>query len=158
MAFHPFHSYPDDPNTLRIPGLGLELTVRLPPEASDQDISIIETTNAPGFGPPLHRHPETEIFRVLSGRYLYKIGDSTIEVGEGEVVSVPGGTPHAFVNITDKPAHQYIAILPAMDARAFFSQLADLFAAKGHPTMDDLNAFGKPWQVEFLGPPLRVKK
>jgi quercetin dioxygenase-like cupin family protein len=157
MAFHPYHSFPDDPSVLKIPSLGLELTVRLPPDASDNAISIIETTNAPGFGPPLHRHPETEIFRVLSGRYLYEIDGERIEVGKGEVISVPGGTPHAFVNITDKPANQFILILPAMDARRFFSELADVFA-KGHPTMDTLNAFGKPWGCEFLGPPLSVKK
>jgi hypothetical protein len=30
----------------------------------------MEQVNAPGFGPPLHRHNEAEIFRVLEGVYL----------------------------------------------------------------------------------------
>lgn len=157
MAFQPYRSFPDDPSVLQIPSLGLELTVRLPPEASDGAISIIETTNAPGFGPPLHRHPETEIFRVLTGRYLFEVDGKQFEVGEGELISVPSGTPHTFVNITDKPAHQFILILPAMDARRFFSDLSEVFA-KGHPTIATLNQFGKPWNCEFLGPPLSVKK
>jgi quercetin dioxygenase-like cupin family protein len=157
MAFHFFQSASDVPSVLKIPGLGLELTVRLPPEASDKALSIIETTNAPGFGPPLHRHPETEIFRVLTGRYLFEVDGQQFEAGEGEVVSVPGGIAHTFVNITNKPAHQFILILPGMDARAFFASLGDLFA-NGRPSMDALNEFGKPWGVEFLGPPLAVRK
>lgn len=157
MAFHFFHSYLDDPSILKIPTLGLELTVRLPPEASDSTLSIIETTNASGFGPPLHRHHETEIFRVLTGRYLFEVDGERFEAGEGEVISVPGGTPHTFVNISDKPAHQFILILPAMDARAFFAGLAEVFT-KGHPSMEILNEFGRPWGVDFLGPPLSVKK
>ena len=56
---------------------------------------------------------------------------------------------------TDKPAHQFILILPAMDARRFFSELADVFA-KGRPSMDTLNAFGKG-SCEFLGPPISIK-
>jgi quercetin dioxygenase-like cupin family protein len=157
MAFQFFHSCLDDPSVLKIPGLGLELVVRLPPEATGKEISIIETTNAPGFGPPLHRHHETEVFRVLTGRYLFEVDGKRFEAGEGEIISVPGGTPHTFVNITDQPAHQFIMILPGMDARGFFAALGDLFA-KGHPSMDTLNQFGKPWGVDFLGPPLSIKK
>lgn len=157
MAFHLFQSSSDQQAPLKIPGLGLELTVKLPPEASDKAISIIETTNAPGFGPPLHRHPETEIFRVLEGRYLFEVDGRRFEAAEGEVVCVPGGAVHAFVNITDKPAHQFIVIAPAMDAYTFFASLVEVFQ-KGRPTMETLNEFGKPWGVEFLGPPLRVPR
>jgi hypothetical protein len=62
MPFHFFRSADDTCPSLKIPALGLELTVRLPPESSDRALTILETANAPGFGPPLHRHRETEIF------------------------------------------------------------------------------------------------
>jgi quercetin dioxygenase-like cupin family protein len=157
MAFHLFQSSSDQNSTLHIPGLGLELTVQLPPRASDSALSIIETTNAPGFGPPLHRHHETEIFRVLEGRYLFEVDGERFEAGEGEVICVPGDAAHAFVNITGKPARQFIVIAPGMDAYTFFSSLGDVFA-KGRPTKESLNEFGKPWGVEFLGPPLAVPR
>jgi Cupin len=35
------------------------------------------------------------------------------EAGEGDVVSIPGGAAHAVVNITDKPARQFILICRA---------------------------------------------
>lgn len=157
MAFHFFESSSNQQPALKIPGLGLELIVQLPSQASDNAISIIETTNAPGFGPPLHRHHETEIFRVLEGRYLFEVDGRRFEAAEGEVVCVPGGAAHTFVNITDQPAHQFIVIAPAMDAYHFFASLGEVFE-NGRPTMETLNEFGKSWGVEFLGPPLTVPR
>jgi quercetin dioxygenase-like cupin family protein len=153
MSFQLFRSATGNLPTLTIAGLGLELAVKLPPEASGKALTIIETSNAPGFGPPLHRHSETEVFRVLEGRYLFEVDDQRFEAAEGEVISVPGGAAHAFINITDKPARQFVMIVPGMDAYGFFLGLGRVFA-NGRPDRDTLNAFGKPWGVEFLGPPL----
>ena len=94
------------------------------------------------------------MFRVLKGRYLYQVGDRSFFAEEGDVVSVPGGTAHAFVNVTDAPTEQLILILPGMDAEAFFKGLGELMQA-GIPAKDVLNRFGQRWNVEFLGPPLR---
>lgn len=153
MSFHFFYSSQPEVSPLHIPELGLDLTVRLPPEASGQELTILETINAPGFGPPLHRHVETEVFRVMEGRYLYEVNGQRLEAGEGDVVSVPGGAAHTFVNITDKPARQLVLMLPGMDAQLFFSELGKVLA-QGNRSLGALNEFGKPWKVEFLGPPL----
>jgi quercetin dioxygenase-like cupin family protein len=155
MTFQFFHSTPENLSAVKIPAIGLELTVRLPPEASGKTLTVIETVNAPGFGPPLHRHRETEVFRVLEGRYRFEIDGERFEAGAGEVISVPGGIGHRFVNITDKPAQQLVMILPGMDAQAFFVGLGQLMA-NGRLDPATLNAFGREWGVEFLGPPLSV--
>jgi quercetin dioxygenase-like cupin family protein len=153
VAFQFFHSKADGFPMLRIPALGLDLGVRLGPEASGKALTILETVNARGFGPPLHRHRETEVFRVLEGCYLYEVNGRRFEAGAGDIVSVPGGDAHAFINITDKPARQLVMMLPGMDAQRFFVGLGEMLA-NGRPSQDTLNAFGKPWGVEFLGPPL----
>jgi quercetin dioxygenase-like cupin family protein len=153
MPFQFFHSTADNVSMVKIPALGLDLAVRLPPEASGGTLTVIETINAPGFGPPLHRHGETEVFRVLEGRYLFEVNGQRFEAGAGEVISVPGGAAHAFVNITSQPARQLVMILPGMDAQGFFLGLGETFA-NGKPDREALNVFGKPWGVEFLGPPI----
>ncbi len=153
MTFSLWQSRRDE-DTIQIPAIGLDLRVRLPNRASGGELEMIETVNAPGFGPPLHRHPETEIFRVLKGRYRYQVGDRSFFAEEGDVISVPGGTAHAFVNVTDTPAEQLILILPGIDAASFFTELGDVMKT-GMPTKEVLNNFGKRWNVEFLGPPLR---
>ncbi len=90
MTFSFSHSRSNEPAIL-LPEIGLELMVRLPSEASGGTLTIIETVNAPGFGPPLHRHRETEVFRVLSGRYLYEMDGRRFFAEEQDVISVPAG-------------------------------------------------------------------
>lgn len=129
----------------------------MPPAASSGEFCLIETINAPGKGPPRHRHPEAEIFRVLEGRYLYEAAGRRFYAETGDVVSIPGGVEHGFVNVSDKPARQYILIAPALDVVAFFSELAETMR-NGMPDQAALNAFGVNWSVEFLGPPVSAKE
>jgi len=140
---------------ITVPVLGLTLRVRLSPDTFGGAASVIETTHAPGFGPPLHRHAETEVFRVLQGRYLMRLDDRCFEITEGDVVTVPGGTPHAFVNLSDRPSRQLVLITPGMHADVFFRELSALMAG-GPPARTALDAFGRQWGVEFLGPPLQL--
>lgn len=156
MPFQSAHTASGSQPPVKVPAIGLELTVTLSPKTSDGALTVIETVNAPGFGPPMHRHHETEVFRVLEGRYLFEVNGRRLEAATGDIISVPGGDAHAFVNITDKPARQLIMILPAMDAVRFFTELGEFF--KGKPDRNALNLFGKPWGVEFLGPPLSPRE
>jgi quercetin dioxygenase-like cupin family protein len=153
MAFEIYHSHAGKEQPVKIPALGLKLSVRLPLEVSGGAITIMETVNAPGFGPPLHRHHETEVFRVLEGVYLYEVNGRRFHGKAGDVISVPGGSAHAFVNVGDRPARQMVLMLPAMDAVRFFSELAQVLVS-GHAGREALNAFGAPWGVEFVGAPL----
>jgi quercetin dioxygenase-like cupin family protein len=152
MTYQAMRSDGGEPPIL-VPAIGLDLFIRVPPGATGGAMSVIETVNAPGFGPPLHRHRETEIFRVLEGRYLYEVDGVRTEAGVGDVMVVPGGAAHAFRNITDAPARQFIVITPALDAEGFFNGLAEI-TSSGKPDREALNAFGARWHVEFLGPPL----
>ncbi len=138
---------------VHVPAIGLELRVRVPPGTSGGALTCIETVNAPGFGPPLHRHRETEVFHVLDGRYLFEVDGRRFEAGAGDVVVAPGGAAHAFLNIAGRPARQFIHILPGLDAAAFFLGLGAVLHADG-PDRAALDTFGRTWGVEFLGPPL----
>lgn len=59
------------------------------------------------------------------------------------------------MNVTDKPARQYILIVPALDAAPFFTELAGVMR-NGVPDKAALNLFGAKWRVEFLGPPVNL--
>jgi mannose-6-phosphate isomerase-like protein (cupin superfamily) len=52
----------------------------------------------PGGGPKLHRHPYEEVFIVQEGTATFTAGDETVEVNGGQVVVVPAGVAHKFVN------------------------------------------------------------
>ena len=52
----------------------------------------------PGGGPKLHRHPYEEVFLVQEGFATFTAGEQTVEVKVGQVVVVPAGVAHKFVN------------------------------------------------------------
>ena len=61
-------------------------------------VSVIVVDALPGRGPRLHRHPYEEVFVIQAGTVTFTAGDETIEASAGQVVVVPGGVPHKFVN------------------------------------------------------------
>jgi mannose-6-phosphate isomerase-like protein (cupin superfamily) len=56
---------------------------------------------APGGGTRLHRHPYEEVFVVQEGSVTFTAGDDVIEARGGQVVVVPAGVAHKFVNSGD---------------------------------------------------------
>jgi mannose-6-phosphate isomerase-like protein (cupin superfamily) len=64
----------------------------------DTGISFIVVDAPPGSGPKLHKHPYEEVFVVQEGSVTFTVGDEVIEAGGDQVVVVPAGVPHRFVN------------------------------------------------------------
>jgi mannose-6-phosphate isomerase-like protein (cupin superfamily) len=64
----------------------------------DANVSFFLTDAPPGRGPRLHTHPYAEVFVVQEGQATFTAGDATIEATGGQIVVVPAGMPHKFVN------------------------------------------------------------
>src|ERR1700744_749325 len=72
---------------------------------SDHRYSISEWWLDPHTrGPGAHRHPEDDIFYVLSGTMSLRVDDTWTDARAGSFVLVPGGPPHDFENRTAEPA------------------------------------------------------
>ena len=65
---------------------------------ADADVSFFLTDGAPGSGPDLHKHPYAEVFVIQEGDVTFTVGEDTIEATGGQIVVVPAGVPHKFVN------------------------------------------------------------
>ena len=61
-------------------------------------VSFIAIDAPPRSGPTLHRHPYAEVFVVQEGTVQFTAGEETIEARAGQVVVVPAGVPHRFVD------------------------------------------------------------
>lgn len=64
----------------------------------DTSISFIWVELPPGGGPRLHKHPYEEVFVVQEGQATFTVGSGTLEVKAGNIVIVPAGVPHTFLN------------------------------------------------------------
>jgi mannose-6-phosphate isomerase-like protein (cupin superfamily) len=64
----------------------------------DASVSFIVVEASPGSGPKLHKHPYEEVFVVQEGNATFTAGEEVIEVSGGQVMVVPAGVAHKFVN------------------------------------------------------------
>ena len=71
-----------------------------------EGISVILVEAPPGSSVRLHRHDYDEVIIVQGGRGRFTAGDEEVELGAGELLVVPGGTPHGFRNDGTEPLLQ----------------------------------------------------
>ncbi len=61
--------------------------------------SLAEARLAPGVSTTPHYHPRTEeIYYILEGTALMRIGDETRSVGPGDAIAIPPGMTHQITN------------------------------------------------------------
>jgi mannose-6-phosphate isomerase-like protein (cupin superfamily) len=60
----------------------------------------------PGRRPDLHRHDYDEIIIVQDGRATCVAGDEQRDMKAGDIIVIPAGTPHRFVNSGHTPLRQ----------------------------------------------------
>ena len=61
-------------------------------------VSFFVSRFAPGRGPALHRHPYEETFIIEEGTATFVVEGRTVIARAGQVVVVPAGAAHSFVN------------------------------------------------------------
>jgi mannose-6-phosphate isomerase-like protein (cupin superfamily) len=79
-------------------------------------VCLIFVDAPPGHGPSLHRHPYEEVFVVQEGEATFVADGEERVVRAGEVVIVPAGVAHSFVNSGNGPLRQLdIHVSPRFD-------------------------------------------
>lgn len=74
---------------------------------------LVVMTLQPGedIGAEVHEHND-QILTFVNGSVRAEVGGDTGEAGPGDVVVVPAGTEHNFINIGDGPARLYTIYSP----------------------------------------------
>jgi mannose-6-phosphate isomerase-like protein (cupin superfamily) len=69
-------------------------------------LCVIFVDAEPGRGPSLHTHPYEEVLIILEGQATLDDGQARREVAVGDVVLIPAGQPHGFVNSGEERLRQ----------------------------------------------------
>lgn len=114
-------------------------------------LSLFEYTGNEKGGPPLHFHwKQDEIFFIVEGEYLFKVGDETHELKTGDSIFLPRKVPHTFAQTTEQ-GRMLFMFQPSGKMEAFFRALASL---KEPPTPEDRAKIFSDHDMKVVGPPL----
>lgn len=76
--------------------------------------SLAEAIVAPGATTHLHRHHQSEeLYHITAGRGHMTLGEENFDVGPGDTLCVPPGTPHCIANTGTEPLHILCCCAPA---------------------------------------------
>jgi len=134
-----------------------EITVLATSAQTRGDLFAVEVRMPPGGGPPvIHQHNPSEIYYVLEGEFTFYVGDTDstprqVTAGPGDVVPLPGGTPHTVRNNSDKGAVAFVVHTPGQVMEGF-SRAAAAIATGGGPSIEDVLSLAERHGIEMLGP------
>jgi quercetin dioxygenase-like cupin family protein len=107
----------------------------------------------PGTGVPMHiHHNDEESIFVVEGQVVVRVDGETFEMGPGDMVNMPRGTPHGFRATGDSPARALFTIDLALtsDYETMFAGMVGLA-----PTdLDRLRTLCAANGCEVLFPPV----
>ena len=75
---------------------------------------------APGSRHRLHEHVSEQVYVIVQGRGIMRVGDEERWVEEGDLVYVPGGALHGIENASEGALVYVSAATPAIDAVAAY--------------------------------------
>jgi mannose-6-phosphate isomerase-like protein (cupin superfamily) len=104
------------------------ILVRVPAEVSGGSFTLLEEV-PPLADTPLHVHRnEDELFYVLEGEHVFRVGEEEHRVGPGGLVFAPRGVPHSQRRVVPGQGRELVLVTPG-GFEGFFRELAAAQAA-----------------------------
>jgi mannose-6-phosphate isomerase-like protein (cupin superfamily) len=146
------HAFVVGPGEGRLIDLGdFEMTLKADADDTAGVVSVLEATEPPGFGPPIHvHHDSAEAFYVLEGEYTMYLDDREFACPTGSFIFIPLGVRHGF-KVGDVPSRKLNFYFPA----AMIGYFDDLAAALARDDLDEteLTEIARTHAMEIVGPP-----
>jgi quercetin dioxygenase-like cupin family protein len=126
------------------------MSVKATNEETDGAFSLLEATEPPDFGPPLHiHHDAAEAFYVLQGEYIIFIDGQEFVSPAGSFIFIPAGVPHGF-RVGHAASRKLNLYTPAAMV-GYFDELSDAIN-KGAADPDELSEIANRYSMQVLGP------
>jgi quercetin dioxygenase-like cupin family protein len=110
----------------RVNVLGIPMLIRVHGRDTDGTLSVVESHDVPGGGPPPHiHHREDETFQIFEGEYEFRVGDQTIVVKPGTTLFAPRGVAHTYRYLGQTPGRLMCVITPS-GFEGFFEEVSAL--------------------------------
>ena len=132
--------------------LGKPMVIRIHGRDTGGVLSVVESHDAPGDGPPPHiHHREDETFQVLEGEYEFMVGGKNIPAKPGTTLFAPRGVPHTY-RCLSKTSGKLMCIITPSGFEGFFEEIGAL-SPQQQQDIPRVMEIGKKFGLEILPPP-----
>jgi mannose-6-phosphate isomerase-like protein (cupin superfamily) len=113
----------------RLAFAGAEFLLKASAETTAGAFGIIEEVDP--LDTPLHVHEhEDELFYVIEGEHMFRVGDEEFPAGPGAIIFAPRRVPHAHRRVVPRTGRFLTMVSPAGFER-FFRELSEAESAGG---------------------------
>lgn len=131
--------------------LGIPMLIRIHGRDTNGTLSVVESHDVPGGGPPPHiHHREDETFQILEGEYEFTVGGKTILAKPGTTLFAPRDIPHTHRCVSPNGGKLSVVVTPA-GFEGFFEQVGAM-TPKQQQDIPTILALGGQYGLEFLPP------
>jgi mannose-6-phosphate isomerase-like protein (cupin superfamily) len=129
---------------------GFQMCVKATGNETRGAFSLLEASEPPGFGPPLHIHRDAaEAFYVLEGEYIIFLEGREVSCPAGSVILIPVGIPHGF-RVSNMASRKLVFYTPAAMV-GYFDELSDA-TRNGNVDPAVVSQIADRYSMEVLGP------
>ncbi|GGX82443.1 hypothetical protein GCM10010515_57440 [Streptomyces fructofermentans] len=97
--------------------------------------------------PPHHHKRSHEVFYILGGTMLFRLGNTLTTLGKGGFVIIPPGLPHVFGAAEGEVADVYVVLSPGLERFGYFERLAAI--SRGEAEFESLIPQQDLYDVHF---------
>ncbi len=121
---------------------------------TDGDLYVYESIRVKEGGPAHHVHfTQDEIWYVLQGEFLIKVGETVHHAKAGDTVFGPRMVPHSFAKIGEGEGKLLMTFQPAGKMEEFFTKVSIGVPAK--MTEQEQDKFREEHGFKRVGPPIK---
>jgi quercetin dioxygenase-like cupin family protein len=132
--------------------LGVPMLIRVPGSDTNGTLSVVESHDRLGDGPPPHiHHREDETFQILEGDYEFMVADQITQVRAGATVFAPRGIAHTYRCVSQGGGKLSVVLTPA-GFENFFVEIGAL-SPQQQQDIPRVMEIAKRFGLEFLPPP-----
>jgi quercetin dioxygenase-like cupin family protein len=132
--------------------LGIPMVLRIHGRETGGIVSVVESHDVPGGGPPMHIHRrEDETFQILEGEYEWTVGGKTFVAQKGATIFAPRGVPHTYRYLGKTPGRLMCVITPA-GFEGFFEEIGGL-PPEQQQEIPRVLEIARKYELEVLPPP-----
>ena len=147
---NPIHTPADGGHQVNV--LGIPIVIRIRGRDTGGALSVVESHDVPGGGPPPHiHHREDETFQVLEGEYEFTVGGKTILAKPGATLFAPRGLPHTYRCLSQTTGKLMVVLTPP-GFEEFFEEIGALNAQQQQDIPRVLE-IARQFELEILPPP-----